>query len=329
MQEAIVADFLLLLFLCFLIAPIWSELGPRFRIIEQLDGVKVQEWETSHFGRVRALVFKTSNGIEGIHKVTCIDDKTACKSDWSSGDQTPVLEYIHTMTMALITVLSGNECPQDSTKEILHVGLGSGTIPSFVEHFVPQWKQTILEISHDVINAPLFGVHEGNNLDIVSKDANKYIDGHCGEKSFSAIVMDAFDPNDKIAECTTNTNAIESCLEPEGIVVVNLVLSDQKKSEEMLSIARTYKKAFSNVIMIESSVYHKVLVASNRREHITHEEFFYRTENLHKVCEIPLLTRGRGYWFDVTQATDTELETWFLTVQHQTRNCRGLNCLMY
>lgn len=278
-------------------------------------------------------MFKASKGVEGGHYITCqdVNKPQECKIDWKAGKSIPTFEYLHTVVMSLFSVLP-DSCPNFSEKNILQVGLGPGIVVSFLEYFAPLWNQTSIEILEEVILVAknYFGLKDNDRSQFLQMDADDYFNQNCMNSKFDGIIFDAYNENDKLADCAANPVNAKSCLLSDGVVVINFVIPDEGLMEDFVKIATSYGDHFSSVFLIESSRYHKILVATNQKNYsFSQEEFFYRTENLYSHCSLPLLTRGRGFMLDVKSVNYEQLYDWFTTIQHEKRHrsCNGLGCL--
>lgn len=223
------------------------------KLVFSKGDITVNDWDTKEYGNIRGLVFSESKGLEGLHPVSCHKNnngKEYCSGGWNRST-VPPLEYIHTMALSILSMKSSsNECIYKENN-VLHVGLGAGTLLSFLEYAKPEWKQTALEISHEVIEiAPLFGIHEGDNIHLIEIDANEYFDNTCHGNRFDVISFDAFDYEDNVAQCTNQPEIIKHCLTKDGVVVVNLVFPDMS-DENVLPLYQTvksYKNSFRNLL---------------------------------------------------------------------------------
>ena len=317
------------------LASIWGEIPLLYGdIIFETDAFVVKDWETSTFGKFRGLLFKSSSGIEGGQTVSCIDDKPdQCTSDWEFGTKLPAFEYLHTTLMSFFA-FSPESCPNEHKKKFLHIGVGSGTAISWLEHFAPLWENVGVDILSDVIYMveKYFNLNSNDRTTFIHADANDYFAQKCSNAKFDGIFLDAYNENDELVSCTRKPKIISPCLaDDNSIVVINFVFETSAMMPDVVPVVHDYMDEFENVIIVEASKHHKILVATNREFTFSQEEFFYRTEHLKSVCSLPHLTRGRGFMLDTKSVTKDELNSWFIQVQHEKRNlqCSGFSCLMF
>lgn len=303
---------------------IWSILEGIFdtgKLVYETDFFHIREWNIEGYAILRGLVFTESQGLESIQPVSCVKNENGeelCKTDWQKYSILP-MEAFHTMVMGVIALTSNTRYCTNDVYSVLHVGLGSGSILTYLEYIKPQWIHTVLEIFPEIIQAATkFGVHPKDNIDIINIDANAYFDNICQGNQFDIIIVDAFDVNDKMPKCSTEPQVIEPCLSDEGIITMNIIYlgTQDEYVLPIFDLVKSYRDRYKHVFLIESSKYHKILFAHNKKDSITDEDIFYRTEFLHRQCNLPLFTRGRGFLFDVDSHTEAELLEWLRAIHH-------------
>lgn len=75
---------------------------------------------------------------------------------------------------------------------ILHVGLGGGTIPRFIHRHWPDVRQTVVELSPEVIDVAyrFFDLPTSQRLDVIAGDGARFLAR--GTQQFDAIYLDAY-----------------------------------------------------------------------------------------------------------------------------------------
>merc|ERR1719324_468400 len=148
-------------------------------------------------------------GMDTCDDASCVADVAATVKDQGAG-------YIRSMagTMALL--------PQDrKDTRFLTVGLGAGTLAMLLQSKFPGAKQTVVELSPEVVSAAkCFGA---GALDIVTGDGRQYIDG-AEEGAYDAVLIDVFDGDDKVPGCFTTGEFFQSAsrkLKAGGVLVMN------------------------------------------------------------------------------------------------------------
>lgn len=289
----------------------------------------VLEWETQYNGKFRALMFTASMGIEGGHSVICDRNDQNCFADWRE-KKVPAIGYLHSMALAITstTLSPALICPSEYL-HFLHVGLGSGTLVSFLLENFERWAHTVVEIDAEVINiAPQFGVYPSERLRLEHYDIAKFIQENRCKNQYDGIIIDAYDFKDRIPEALLNAKLIAPCLSSDkhAFVVINLV-PQVIRQEEFFALLYTYRLQFKFLYLIEGTEYNKILVAHNQDEQITIEELFYRSEFLFRNCNHPLMERGRGHYYNTNAGSFDDAWLWFSTINRQ-RPCVGFSCLL-
>ena len=104
----------------------------------------------------------------------------------------------------------------------LVVGLGGGTVPSFLRAKVPGAGVTAVELDPAVVRlaSRFFGLREDERLRVVVADGARYVRRACG---FDVIVLDAF-AGDTLPEALSSTAffaAVRRALAPGGTAIAN------------------------------------------------------------------------------------------------------------
>jgi spermidine synthase len=75
---------------------------------------------------------------------------------------------------------------------MLHVGLGGGTIPRFIHRHWPDVRQTVVELSPEVIDVAyrFFDLPSSHRLEVIAGDGAQFLSR--GTRRFDAIYLDAY-----------------------------------------------------------------------------------------------------------------------------------------
>lgn len=145
---------------------------------------------------------------------TC--DDVGCTADTAKTVVDQGAGYIRSMAGAMALLPQGGK-----DRRFLSVGLGAGTLALLLQSKFPEAKQTVVELSPEVVSAAkCFGA---GALDIVTGDGRQYIDG-AEEGAFDAVLIDVFDGADKVPGCFTTGEFFKSAsrkLKPGGVLVMN------------------------------------------------------------------------------------------------------------
>jgi len=115
-------------------------------------------------------------------------------------------------------------------REVLIIGLGGGSIPKFIHHYLPAMRVTAVELNPAVIAAargPFFLPPDDERLCVIEGDGIVHVREN--PESADVLMLDAFDANG-LAPGLTSPEFYDSCLDAltrDGILIVNLWGSDR------------------------------------------------------------------------------------------------------
>lgn len=127
-----------------------------------------------------------------------------------------VLTYTHAMMGFLL-------CLPSAPAAILHIGLGGGSLPRFCHARLPDTRNIAVELNPEVIAVArsLFALPEDERLRVIQGDGVQFV----GERTteFDAVLVDAFDGHDLIAEMVAEPFLHDSrqTLTENGVLVMN------------------------------------------------------------------------------------------------------------
>jgi spermidine synthase len=151
-------------------------------------------------------------------------------------DDLPML-YSRVMSIAAIY-------PQD-TKRVLVLGLGAGSIPVYLNRFLPDATIDTVELDPDVIDVAkkYFGLRETNRFHLIESDARVFLNRHT--QPYDLIVVDAFTGSYIPFHLMTKEfyQLVHNRLAPHGVAALNIVPSEKLFDSNV----RTLKLAFDNL----------------------------------------------------------------------------------
>ncbi|MFT5697557.1 MAG: spermidine synthase [Desulforhopalus sp.] len=154
-----------------------------------------------------------------------------------------ILSYTRYMLLGLLI----NQYP----KNILIIGLGSGSFVRFFHHFYPDSQIDGVDYSQHVIDIAkgYFQLPETENIQIICADGNDYVKRSCMERKYDLILVDAFDAQGMAPSIYTESffNTVQEMLTEEGSISFNLWSSDKKLFGD---IKKTLANTFTSSLLI-------------------------------------------------------------------------------
>jgi len=153
------------------------------------------------------------------------------------------LKYTRVMPVGLALV----EKPQ----RVLIVGLGGGTIPSFLHKHYPRMRIDVVDIDPDVVDVArrFFGFREDATMRAYVADGRRFI-GRC-RNSYDVIFLDAYGSENIPYHLGTREflAAVRRALTPRGVVVANVW--DRTSNPLYDSMVRTYQEVFGDLHVLD------------------------------------------------------------------------------
>ena len=166
----------------------------------------------------------------------------------------------------------------EAPRRILVVGLGGGTLPSFLRRHYPEAAIDVVEIDPDIVEVAktFFGFREDERMRVHVADGREFIE-RIGQPRYDVIFLDAFGAKSVPPRLTTEEflQAVRRAVMPEGVVVGNL----WRPSDNPLydSMVRTYQEVFDDLFVIEvAGDVNNMLFALPRRQPISQAELARR-----------------------------------------------------
>lgn len=156
-------------------------------------------------------------------------------------DDLPML-YFRTMSIAAIF-------PQD-IKRVLVLGLGAGSMPLYLQRYLPDAAIDAVELDPGVIDVAkkYFGIRETENLHLIAADARVFLNRHT--EPYDLIFVDAFTGSYIPFHLMTKEfyQLVRSRLAPHGVAAFNFLPT----AEVFESNLRTVKLVFDNLDFFNS-----------------------------------------------------------------------------
>jgi len=192
------------------------------------------------------------------------------------------LPYARVITVGLAFV--------EQPRHVLIVGLGGGTIPSFLRKHYPEMRIDVVEIDPQVVDVARawFGFREDDAMRVYVKDGRRFIED-CTNR-YDVIFLDAFGTENIPYELATREflRGVRGALTSRGVAVGNLWSYANPLYHSMV---RTYQDVFDELYIFDvRSAGNKILVALPREQRIGRDWLVRRSRGI---------SRQRHFRFDL------------------------------
>ncbi len=183
------------------------------------------------------------------------------------------LPYARVMPVGLALV--------EKPKRVLIVGLGGGTIPSFLHKHFPRMIIDVVEIDADVVDVAkrFFGFREDATMRAYVDDGRRFIEKR--RNLYDIIFLDAFGCENIPYHLATREflQAVRKALTPKGVVVGNVWSRGSNRLYD--SMIRTYQDAFEELYILEvQGVGNRILLALPRKQQVTRDDLVRRAREI-------------------------------------------------
>lgn len=171
------------------------------------------------------------------------------------------LPYARVMSVGLTLV--------QRPRRVLIVGLGGGTIPSFLHKHYPRTRIDVVDIDPAVIDVArrFFGFREDATLRAYADDGRRFIE-QCREP-YDMIFLDAFGTENVPFHLATQEflQAVRRAVAPDGVVLGNIWSRGSNPLYD--SMVRTYQEVFDDLYLFDvQGAGNKILLALPRRQEL-------------------------------------------------------------
>lgn len=169
----------------------------------------------------------------------------------------------------------------DQPRSALVIGLGGGTIPSFLRHVYPSMKIDAVDIDPVVVEVARshFGFKEDAAMKAHVADGREYVEQ--SKDRYDLIFLDGFGADSVPVHLTTREflTAVRDRLAPGGIVVGNLWGRDVNRRYD--AMVRTYREVFQGIYVVDVvGSGNKILLASPGPHARKHHEIVARAHSI-------------------------------------------------
>jgi len=184
-------------------------------------------------------------------------------------------EYVRAMFTGLALV--------EEPKRVLMIGLGGGSIPSFLRKHYPKLTIDVVDIDKDVVDVAkkYFGFREDEAMKVFVEDGRKFIEKN--KEPYDIIFLDAYGPDNIPYDLATKEflQAVRKAVKPKGLVVANVWSSSCNPYNA--AMLRTYQEVFENLSIVDLwDDANEIFLAVPRKEAIDRDAFARRATKLSK-----------------------------------------------
>jgi spermidine synthase len=179
----------------------------------------------------------------------------------------------------------------DNPQRVLVVGLGGGSIPTFLRKYYPRATIDAVDIDPDVVDVAkrFFGFREDAKMRAQVADGRRFIED-C-RQPYDLIILDAFGP-DSIPYSLATVEFIRSvqrALSPRGVAVWDIWSRHSNPLYD--AMVRTYQEVFDELYLFEvQGAGNRILVGLPRTERLSRSELTRRAKKI---------SNDRGFRFDL------------------------------
>jgi len=161
----------------------------------------------------------------------------------------------------------------EEPRRVLIVGLGGGTLPTFLRKYYPNAAIDAVDIDPEVVDVAkkFFGFREDEFMRAHVADGRQFIEQ--SRHPYDAIFLDAFGSDSVPAHLTTQEflGAVRRALEPGGVVIGNIW--GRYSNPLYDSMVRTYQEAFDELFILNvQGAGNMILLALPRRQPLNRDE---------------------------------------------------------
>ncbi|MCY2991483.1 MAG: fused MFS/spermidine synthase [Planctomycetota bacterium] len=169
----------------------------------------------------------------------------------------------------------------EKPRQVLVVGLGGGTVPSFLHKHFPSMHLDVVDIDPVVVQVAkeFFGFREDDRLRAYAEDGRKFIEQR--PRRYDIIFLDAFGAENVPYHLATREflESVRAALTPEGIVVGNIWSRSSNPLYD--SMVRTYQEVFPEVTIFHvRGVSNRIVVGVPRRQPVDKQDLTRRAREI-------------------------------------------------
>lgn len=165
----------------------------------------------------------------------------------------------------------------EEPKSALVIGLGGGTIPSFLRKRFPSMRIDAVDIDPVVVEVAKshFGFREDDLMRAHVEDGRRFVE--TAAQRYDLIFLDGFGTDTVPFHLTTREflDGVRRILTPRGVVIGNVWGRDVNRSYD--SMVKTYRSVFNGLLIVDVvGSGNKLLVAADNKHQLSHREIIAR-----------------------------------------------------
>ena len=185
-------------------------------------------------------------------------------------------------------------------RRVLVVGLGGGSLPTFLHKYYPEATIDVVDIDPEVVDVAkrFFGFSEDQFMRAHVGDGRQFIEQI--RQPYDVIFLDAFGGDSVPAHLTTQEflHAVRRALKPDGVVVGNVWARHSNPLYD--SMVRTYQEVFDELFILSvQEAGNMIVLALPRRQPLSRDELAQRARNV---------STAKRFGFDLGSLVDYGLQ---------------------
>ena len=190
------------------------------------------------------------------HGVYCVDPVTRFINPKAVGP----MEYLRTMasiSLALLQLVRGNH--HDKPYNFLHLGLGAGTLPRLIHHYLPDSRHHCVELDEGMAVVTERSMGMNSNIRVEIDDAISWVYSRAGKEGtgesisdqYDCIFVDIFGADGQCPVATYDERFLtalqsENIIRPNGFILQNLHSGGKRLACQLENVKSAYVRAFNH-----------------------------------------------------------------------------------
>jgi spermidine synthase len=179
----------------------------------------------------------------------------------------------------------------EEPQRVMIVGVGGGTMPTFLRHYYPKAVIDAVDIDPDVVHVAktYFGLREDERLKTHVGDGRAFVEN--AREPYDIIFLDAFGTRNVPPHLTTVEfmRAVRRAVKPTGVVVWNIW--GRVSNPLYDSMVRTYLEVFEDIVLLDvPGTTNKILFGMPRQHALDRAQLIHLARRVGKA---------RGFEFDL------------------------------